>query len=72
MAEFWKEIRCTGMKKDGTNCRHLLGKEVIFAGRIEIKCPVCNHVNTIVYRTPPRLLKTLVKEDLEATTQSKK
>lgn len=63
MTEYWKEIRCTGNLADGTSCRHLLGKEVIFAGRIEIKCSKCGKLNSIVYRTPARLREKLIKED---------
>lgn len=42
----YREFRCIG--KD---CRQLLGKEMIFAGRLEIKCPRCSEVNSIDFRS---------------------
>jgi phage FluMu protein Com len=39
-----REFRCI-------KCRSLLGKEYIYAGRLEIKCPNCNTMNVINFKT---------------------
>ena len=40
----FREFRCS-------KCRNLLAMEYIYAGRLEIKCPKCNEVNVIDFRT---------------------
>jgi phage FluMu protein Com len=39
-----REFRCS-------HCRGLLGDEYIFAGRLFIKCPNCNTLNEIEFKT---------------------
>lgn len=60
--EHWREIRCNGVR-NGQTCRALLGMEYVFTGRLSIKCHKCNHVNTIRFRTPKKLLEPLVEQD---------
>lgn len=54
--EFWKEVRCG-------NCRRLLAYEYIFNGRLFIKCPHCNEINKIEYKTPKNLIVKIMEED---------
>lgn len=60
--EHWREIRCTG-DRNGKTCRALLCMEYVFTGRLMLKCPKCNHINTIRFRTPKNLLKPLIEQD---------
>lgn len=54
-----KEIRCTGVLKDGGSCRKLLGEEAIGNGAIKIRCPKCGHDNIISYGVPKPILEKL-------------
>lgn len=54
--KFWKEVRCS-------DCRRLLAYEYIFNGRLFIKCPHCNELNKIEYKTPKNLIVKLIEED---------
>jgi LSD1 subclass zinc finger protein len=45
----FRELRCIG-------CRALLALEYIYAGRLSIKCHVCNTTNTIDCRTTKKVL----------------
>jgi len=40
----YREFRCT-------KCRNLLALENIYAGRLQIKCPKCNTMNNINFKT---------------------
>lgn len=57
-SEFWKEVRCE-------KCRRLICYEYVFAGRIMYKCPHCNHVAKIDYRTPKNLIVKLIEQDAQ-------
>lgn len=50
--QFYKEVRCTA-------CRALLAYEYIFSGRLMIKCPRCNELNTIRYKTTKTAMKAI-------------
>lgn len=63
--EHWREVRCAGTR-NGQSCRALLCMEYVFTGRLMLKCPKCNHINTIRYRTPKKLFRQLVDEDKKA------
>lgn len=52
----YKEVRCS-------KCRTLLALEYIYSGRLSIKCPKCNEINVIVYKTPKKLLNSLLVEN---------
>lgn len=45
----YREFRCN-------KCRALLALEYIYAGRLSIKCPVCNTINDIDCRSTKKLL----------------
>lgn len=47
-----REFRCT-------ECRTLLGLEYIYAGRLEIKCHNCNHLNVINFKTTKQEIEKL-------------
>lgn len=52
----YREFRCV-------KCRGLLALEYIYAGRLEIKCPTCNTMNRINFRTTKaEILKLAGKE----------
>jgi len=42
--KYYREFRCT-------KCRNLLALENIYAGRLQIKCPKCNEMNNINFKT---------------------
>jgi len=52
----YKEVRCS-------NCRTLLALEYIYSGRLSIKCHKCNEINVITYKTPKKLLNSLLVEN---------
>lgn len=56
--ESYREFRCT-------NCRNLLALEYIFAGRLQIKCPKCNELNNINFKTTRAEILKLVDKKLK-------
>lgn len=50
----FREFRCL-------KCRTLLGEEYIYAGRLRIKCPVCNEINKIDFKTTRDEISKLYK-----------
>lgn len=52
--KFWKEVRCG-------QCRTLLAYEYIFNGRLMIKCPKCNDVNTVNYKKNKAAVQEMFK-----------
>jgi len=51
--ETYREFRCT-------KCRNLLAMEYIHSGRLQIKCPKCNELNTINFKTTRAELLKLI------------
>lgn len=49
-----REFRCY-------KCRHLLGLEYIYTGRLVIKCPKCNTMNEIDFKTTKAEIKNLIE-----------
>lgn len=54
----YREFRCS-------KCRNLLAMEYIYAGRLEIKCPKCNEVNVINFKTTRNELKKVLSSNLK-------
>ena len=54
----YREFRCS-------KCRNLLAMEYISAGRLEIKCPKCNEVNVINFKTTRNELKKVLNYNLK-------
>jgi len=50
-----RELRCTGK-----NCRQLLLLEHVINGLVQVKCPKCNKMTTIAFRSSrPELIKRI-------------
>jgi phage FluMu protein Com len=55
----YREFRCI-------QCRNLLALEYIYAGRLQIKCPKCNFLNTINFKTTgAELLKLIPTKEVK-------
>lgn len=61
--QHWREVRCSGVNKNGECCRALLCLEYVFAGRLAIKCSKCNHITEIKFRTPNKIIDKLIDND---------
>ena len=55
--KYYREFRCL-------RCRNLLALENIYAGRLQIKCPKCNEMNNINFKTTRAELLKLAKKNL--------
>jgi len=53
--KYYREFRCI-------KCRNLLALENIYAGRLQIKCPKCNTMNVINFKTTKAELLKLAKK----------
>jgi len=53
--ESYREFRCT-------KCRNLLALEYIYAGRLQIKCPKCNELNNIDFKTTRAEIQKLLNK----------